>query len=112
MKPLWVAILLVGSIAGIGHSRPATEQPLLFVADADERSGIFYGSAKLDAAHLKLLLSNRTYVDIDTVKHGPGEVRDQWRPLDPTAAAKLRSVIEARPPSDRSRMASGSCHGP
>jgi hypothetical protein len=187
MKPLLMAILLVSPIAGVGHSQPATDEPLLFVADlrgrhvapaavetaasaratavlvddkftvhgsfaglssalrdiekkpddpgihlhrgapgetspyfqglrvrlnADERSGIFYGRATLDAEHLKLLLSNRTYVDIHTVKHGPGEVRDQWRPLDPAAAARLRTVIEAREQAHGAQMASGSCHGP
>ncbi len=57
--------------------------------NADERSGIFFGRTELDDDQRALLLSDRLYVDIHTAQHGPGELRDQWRPLDPSAAAKV-----------------------
>jgi len=77
--------------------------------NADERSGIFYGTATLDADQLKRLLSDETYVDIHTVKHGPGEVRDQWRPLDKTAAGILRASLEGHNAS-ATQLATGTCH--
>lgn len=66
--------------------------------------------ATLDAEKLKLLLSNHMYVDIHTVKHGPGELRDQWRPLDPAAAARLMGAFEARQQTGRGPIAAGTCH--
>ena len=66
--------------------------------NADERSGIFYGVASLTDEQKKALLAAEAYVDIHTVKFGPGEVRDQWRPADPEAAAK-RLVSTGRPAS-------------
>lgn len=77
--------------------------------NADERSGIFYGTATLDADQLKRLLADQTYVDIHTVKHGPGELRDQWRPLDKTAAGKLRALLEGQQAST-TPLAKGACH--
>ena len=62
----------------------------------DGRSGVFFGTATLDSAQLDLLLASRTYVDIHTVQHGPGEVRDQWRPLDPDAASAWHSSLRAQ----------------
>jgi hypothetical protein len=76
---------------------------------ADERSGIFYGTATLDSDQLKRLLTDQTYVDIHTLKHGPGELRDQWRPLDKTAAGKLRALLEGQEAST-TRLAKGACH--
>lgn len=77
--------------------------------NADARSGIFFGTATLDADQLTRLLAGETYVDIHTVKNGPGEVRDQWRPLDKTAAGKLRASLEAHDASATQR-ATGTCH--
>jgi hypothetical protein len=77
--------------------------------NADERSGIFYGTATLDADQLKRLLADQTYVDIHTVKHGPGELRDQWRPLDKTAAGKLRAFLDGQEAST-TQLAKGACH--
>src|SRR5688572_16780676 len=77
--------------------------------NADERSGIFFGTATLDADQLKRLLANETYVDIHTVKNGPGEVRDQWRPLDKMAAAQLRASLD-RQYASAQPLVSGSCH--
>ena len=77
--------------------------------NADERSGIFFGTVILDPDQLKRLLANETYVDIHTVKHGPGEVRDQWRPLDKKAAAQLRAAIDKHDASARP-LASATCH--
>jgi CHRD domain len=77
--------------------------------NADERSGIFFGTAILDDDQLKRLLANETYVDVHTVKHGPGELRDQWRPLDKADAARLRAALERRQ-TVAERLASGSCH--
>src|SRR5687767_12094167 len=57
--------------------------------NADERSGIFFGVATLTDEQKKALLGAEAYVDIHTVKFGPGEVRDQWRPLNQEAAASL-----------------------
>ena len=77
--------------------------------NADERSGIFFGTATLDEDQLKRLLANETYVDIHTVKNGPGELRDQWRPLDKSAAARLRASLE-RQYASAQPLASGTCH--
>ena len=63
----------------------------------------------LDEDQLKRLLANETYVDIHTVKHGPGELRDQWRPLDKTAAAQFRASIEKQYASAQP-LGSGNCH--
>lgn len=57
--------------------------------NADGRSGIFHGVATLTAEQKQALLATEAYIDIHTVKFGPGEVRDQWRPLDKARAAKL-----------------------
>jgi CHRD domain len=77
--------------------------------NADQRSGIFFGTATLDEDQLKRLLANETYVDIHTVKHGPGELRDQWRPLEKAAAAQLRASIEKQYASAQP-LATGTCH--
>jgi hypothetical protein len=77
--------------------------------NADQRSGIFFGTATLDADQLKRLLANETYVDIHTVQNGPGEVRDQWRPLDKKAAAQLRASLHRHDASTQP-LVSGSCH--
>jgi hypothetical protein len=74
--------------------------------NADERSGIFWGTADLDEEQRAQLLSNRLYVDIHTVRNGPGEVRDQWRPLDAAAAARLRGALAQPVPA----IASEACH--
>lgn len=72
---------------------PGTTTPyfhgLQVTLNPDERSGIFYGRATLTDDQRRALLATESYVDIHTVKHGPGEVRDQWRPLDKVAAGKL-----------------------
>ena len=75
----------------------------------DGRSGIFFGTATLDADQLKRLLGNETYVDIHTVKHGPGEVRDQWRPLDAGAASERKAALE-RAHAAGQPLVTGSCH--
>jgi len=77
--------------------------------NADGRSGIFFGTATLDADQLKRLLANETYVDIHTVTFGPGEVRDQWRPLDKTAAAELLASLEQASAASKT-AAAGQCH--
>ena len=77
--------------------------------NADQRSGIFFGTAILDEDQLKRLLTSGTYVDIHTVKYGPGEVRDQWRPLDKEAAARLHASLE-RSSSKEKPAAPGVCH--
>lgn len=77
--------------------------------NADERSGIFFGTATLDDDQLKRLLANETYVDIHTVKYGPGELRDQWRPLDKGAASRLRASLESRQAAVQP-LTSGTCH--
>jgi hypothetical protein len=76
--------------------------------NADERSGIFWGTVELDDAQRALLLASRLYVDVHTVQHGPGEVRDQWRPLEPGAAARLLEALAHPVPG----FASEACHGP
>lgn len=77
--------------------------------NADERSGIFFGTATLDADQLERLLAGETYVDIHTVRNGPGEVRDQWRPLDKKVAAQLRASLDRHHASPQP-PGSGSCH--
>lgn len=79
--------------------------------NADGRSGVFFGTATLDSAQKELLLSGRTYVDIHTVKYGPGEVRDQWRPLDPAAAAVAHAdVLLAQGEDVHDPVVSTQCH--
>lgn len=78
--------------------------------NADGRSGVFFGTATLDSAQVDLLLASRTYVDIHTVQHGPGEVRDQWRPLDPEAAAAWRVSMQAAGHHAHPALTSEQCH--
>jgi hypothetical protein len=78
--------------------------------NADGRSGIFFGTATLDAAIVEQLLSARTYVDIHTVKFGPGEVRDQWRPADPTAAAGRLALLIGQRAVPSTNGTGASCH--
>ncbi|MEX2273035.1 MAG: CHRD domain-containing protein [Vicinamibacterales bacterium] len=73
--------------------------------NADERSGIFYGAVTLNDEQKKALLATDAYVDIHTVKFGPGEVRDQWRPIDVAAAAKLLAALGDAAPVERA-----ACH--
>lgn len=73
--------------------------------NADERSGIFYGAATLTDEQKKALLATEAYIDVHTVKFGPGELRDQWRPLDPAAAARMLAALGAA-----SAPTAGSCH--
>jgi uncharacterized membrane protein YphA (DoxX/SURF4 family) len=77
--------------------------------NADGRSGIFYGTATLDADQLKRLLANETYVDIHTVTYGPGEVRDQWQPLDKAGAARLLASLDRASPAAPA-LTAGQCH--
>lgn len=79
--------------------------------DSDGRSGVFFGTATLDASQVELLLTSRTYVDIHTVKNGPGEVRDQWRPLNPAAAASVYTSIHGAHGHDSGvAVTPGRCH--
>lgn len=63
--------------------------------NADGRSGIFWGTATLTDDQRRALLAGDTYIDIHTVTFGPGEVRDQWRPIDPDAAAAMLAAAGA-----------------
>lgn len=76
--------------------------------NADERSGIFWGTAELTDEQRALLLSQRLYVDVHTVQHGPGELRDQWRPVDPGAAARALAAATVGAPI----VHSAACHTP
>jgi hypothetical protein len=79
--------------------------------NADGRSGVFFGRATLDAAQREALLASRAYVDIHTVTYGPGEVRDQWRPVDPGAAAAVReALVHAGRPAATAPRSAGQCH--
>lgn len=79
--------------------------------NADGRSGVFFGSTELDAEQRAALLSNRMYVDIHTVQHGPGEVRDQWHPADPAGAARVLASLGGDLGDGAVTLASiGSCH--
>lgn len=73
--------------------------------NADGRSGIFWGTTTLTTEHRQALLAGESYVDIHTVKFGPGEVRDQWRAVDPGAAAALLAATGAPEP-----VAGAACH--
>lgn len=75
---------------------------------ADERSGIFHGTVELTREQRSLLLSERMYLDIHTVRHGPGEVRDQWRPVSAAAAARALATAGGTAPDVRSEA----CHPP
>jgi hypothetical protein len=79
--------------------------------NADERSGIFFGTATLTDDQRKALLGMQTYVDIHTVKNGPGEVRDQWRPVDAAAATRTLAGLERSAPTLMAAKAlAGDCH--
>jgi hypothetical protein len=79
--------------------------------NADERSGIFFGTATLTDDQRKALLGMQTYVDIHTVKNGPGEVRDQWRPVDAAAATRTLAELERSAPTLMAAKAlAGDCH--
>lgn len=73
--------------------------------NADQRSGIFYGVATLTDDQKKALLAAESYIDIHTVKFGPGEVRDQWRPLDAPRAASWLAALGAP-----ARVTAANCH--
>jgi hypothetical protein len=75
--------------------------------NADGRSGIFFGVATLTDEQKQSLLAAEAYIDIHTVKFGPGEVRDQWRPVDPAAAAALLTAM-----GTPAAIASAYCHSP
>lgn len=75
--------------------------------NADERSGIFWGAVTLTDEQVRALLSVETYIDIHTLSFKPGEVRDQWRPADPAAAAARLAVL-----GDAAPMTSSACHSP
>jgi hypothetical protein len=77
----------------------------------DGRSGIFFGTSTLTDDLLKAFLASQTYVDIHTVKFGPGEVRDQWRPVDRAAADRLLARLEREQrESVRAAQTAGACH--
>jgi hypothetical protein len=75
------------------------ENPYLYGLQAelneDERSGAFFGTIELSDEEVALLLDERLYIDIHTVEHGPGEVRDQFRAQD-AAEAQTRAERVAR----------------
>ncbi|HEX6324735.1 MAG TPA: CHRD domain-containing protein [Vicinamibacterales bacterium] len=71
----------------------------------DERSGIFHGVATLTNEQKQAVLGGEAYVDIHTVTFGPGEVRGQWTPVDPKAAARLLGGLEPAAP-----IAHETCH--
>jgi hypothetical protein len=76
--------------------------------NADERSGIFFGETTLTDAQRAMLLASRMYIDIHTVKNGPGEVRDQWRPL---AAEKAQAILARSADHAKAAVvAGGPCH--
>jgi hypothetical protein len=78
--------------------------------NSDGRSGIFFGAVTLDNAQMELLLAGRTYVDIHTVKYGPGEVRDQWRPVNPAAARAASTSLQARSAGGEVSITTARCH--
>lgn len=88
---------------------PGTTTPyfhgLRVTLNPDGRSGIFHGVATLTDEQRKALLATETYIDIHTVKFGPGEVRDQWRPADKAAAAAMLAKLGAVAPAE-----SSACH--
>lgn len=89
-----------GTITPYFHGLQVTLNP-------DERSGIFYGRATLTDDQRRALLATESYVDIHTVKYGPGEVRDQWRPIDTAAAGKL---LASMGPVETGDIDGAACH--
>ena len=75
--------------------------------NADERSGIFFGETTLNEEQRARLLDARLYIDVHTVKNGPGEIRDQWRAADKAKAKELLALmgghVTTTPPA-------GACH--
>jgi hypothetical protein len=75
--------------------------------NADERSGIFFGETTLNEEQRTRLLDARLYIDVHTVKNGPGEIRDQWRAADPAKAKALLALLGGHITTTAS---AGSCH--
>jgi hypothetical protein len=71
---------------------------LQVILNDDERSGIFHGVATLTDEQKQAILGGEAYIDIHTVKFGPGEVRGQWRPVDAQAAAQLVAALAPASP--------------
>lgn len=61
--------------------------------NTDQRSGIFFGETTLNEEQRARLLDARLYIDVHTVKNGPGEIRDQWRAADPAKAKALLALM-------------------
>lgn len=78
---------------------------LQVILNDDERSGIFHGVATLTDEQKQAILGGEGYIDIHTVKFGPGEVRGQWRPIDAQAAAKLLAALVPAAPIEHA-----ACH--
>lgn len=78
--------------------------------NADERSGIFFGTVTLTDDQLKALLATQTYLDIHTAKNGPGEARDQWRPVDARGAERLLAALTRSGPASGARHSAATCH--
>lgn len=78
---------------------------LQVILNDDERSGIFHGVATLTDEQKQAILGGEAYIDIHTVKFGPGEVRGQWRPVDAQAAAKLLAALAPAAPIEHA-----TCH--
>jgi len=76
--------------------------------NADERSGIFFGETTLTDEQRAMLLSARMYIDIHTVKNGPGEVRDQWRAIEAGKAKEMLARMGVR--TKGAAAAPGVCH--
>jgi hypothetical protein len=53
------------------------------------------------------LLDARLYIDVHTVKNGPGEIRDQWRAADKAKAKELLALMGAHVTAT---PAAGACH--
>lgn len=75
--------------------------------NADARSGIFFGETTLNEDQRAMLLAARLYVDVHTMKNGPGEIRDQWRAVETT---KAKEVLASRGGDRPSASTARACH--
>jgi hypothetical protein len=75
--------------------------------NADQRSGIFFGETTLNEELRARLLDARLYIDVHTVKNGPGEIRDQWRAAEPGKAKELLALLGGHMTATTS---AGACH--
>jgi hypothetical protein len=65
----------------------------------DGRSGTFFGTFQLSDEEVALLVDGKLYIDVHTVEHDPGELRDQIRPFRDEEFETFLSTLTVDPNS-------------